>query len=473
MDIRLVLKAVLVNSFSLVLAIFFMVEVQKRIPPRLLMDSQVFMILFFSAVFLFILIRGGINFIFSKVLLRHYYVFRNSFSELNIFLHEGLSTERIISTANKYLKQGLGLAWIYYFDVLNQKVITIPNKNPIIEGKITTKQIFDEQLNIYVKTLHTPKFFYGAELEAFPQASNSPIAILPLWNKGELRGYFVLGPQLGLTGLSFEEIQQLHHAWAHMETAFDRALLYEGLEQKVQAQVKDVTYKNKKLKELVKNRLDFIQLTSHQLRTPITSLSGALQLLLHNNINDQDHEEMIQLAYDKSKELTAIVDGVLKLARLEKGEDPKDTNDFVNLNEVFASLLPVIEASAHAKGLSVEFEPIAKATIVGNKLYLEQAFYNLLENAIHHTQEGGIKISFKEEGSLITTSVSDSGTGIPLDLRERIFSRRTLGTDSKGTGLGLYIAKTIIDAHPEGKIWFESDSDGTTFLVSLKKFHQD
>ncbi|GAC1414410.1 MAG: hypothetical protein NVSMB66_7510 [Candidatus Doudnabacteria bacterium] len=469
MDIRLVMKSVIVNAFSFIISVAFTVYGHDYFRQSFT-DYQSFALLFLGAITLFVLTRGIFSWLFSYFFLKNYFTFRNSFDELNLFLHEEINTDRIITLVNKNIKEGLGLSWIYYFDSIKHKAIFEPNTNPIEAKVIESDQIYDSGFNDYASGVHSAKFFYGVEFEAFPKISNAPIAILPLWNKGENRGYFVLGPQRSLSGLSLEETHKLQHLWVHMETAYDRALLYEGLEDKVKAQVEDIIYKDRKLKELVQNRLDFIQITSHQLRTPITSLSGALQLVLGRRVDEDQREELVALAYQKSKELSNTIDGVLKIARLEQGEDPKETSECVNLNFVFASLLPVVEAAAKAKNLAVDFQPIAKPMVRGNELYLEQAFYNLLENAIQYTNEGAVRIYFKEEKDFITTCIEDTGDGIAEDLQPRIFSRKSLGINSKGTGLGLYIVKTIVDAHPEGKIYFESGTIGTTFFVKLNRF---
>jgi signal transduction histidine kinase len=470
LDIRLVFKSVLVNTFSLFLVIVAVVSAHGFVQRQILSDRESFTVLFFFAIFGFIALRSGFSWIFSKFFLKDYHLFQGSFRDLNVFLHEEINSERIILTANKYLKIGLGLDWVYYFDVQRNKLIFAPNLNPVSEGKVTIEQVNDEGFSSYVRSLHALKFFYGAELGAFPNVGKAPIAIMPLRNKGEMCGYFVLGPQNSLKGLSFEETQKLQHVWAHIETAYDRALLYQSLEEKVRAQVQDITFKDRKLKETLENKLDFMQVTSHQLRTPITSLNGALQLVISDQVDEDQKQELIQLAYQKSKELNDMISGILKIARLEHADDPKDISECVNLNFVFAGLLPIVEAAARTKDVVIEYDPIAFAEIKGNKLYLEQAFYNILENAVSYSKRGRVRIYFKEEADSVITCIEDGGEGIPEEIRKRIFNRKTSGVDSKGAGLGLYIVKTIVDAHPDATIWFESSEVGTTFFLKLKRY---
>ncbi len=470
-DIRLVFKTMVVNTFSLVIVLMSLAGLQNFIQLRNLTDKQTATFLIAGILLLFLLIRELLDLVFSKLFLKSYLVFKKSFEELNIFLHEEMGSDRLISVGNRYFKKGLGLSWVYYHDLVNDRMIYSPHEDPIQGGKITAEQVKSDEMVNYLGSSRAIKLLYGTELETFPKVSNSPIALLPLWNSGVLMGYFVLGPQRSFNGLSAEETHMLQYSWAHMETAFDRALLWEGLQQKVVAQVEDIEFKNKTLKELLKNRLDFIQVASHQLRTPLTALSGALEILYEGNPDSEERSEMIRMANEKARALSKIITGTLNLARFEQQKSNLGSDfDYVNLNEIFAGLLPIIEAAARAKGVVVDFEPIARAEVKGNKTYLEQAFFNILENAVQQTPDGRIRIHFLEKGESIVTCITDTGSGIDPEIRDKVFNRNVFGGNSRGLGLGLYIVKTIVDEHPGGKVWFETDSNGTTFFVELMRF---
>ncbi|MDB4939939.1 MAG: sensor histidine kinase [Candidatus Doudnabacteria bacterium] len=451
MDIRLVLKSTLVNIFSFAIVTAAVSAGLEAFNAHIMSDSEAFGVLFLAAIIGFLAIRFCFNLLFKKLFMKDYYLFQDSFNELNMFLHEEVSTDKIILVANKYLQLGLGLNWIYYLNYQDHKIVSLLNHHPINDSSLSMEQVLNEQFISYISSSHAVKFFFGVEFEAFPNIANAPIAILPLWNKEILQGCFVLGPQKSLSGLSLDQTQKIQYVWAHIQTAFDRALLYNELEQKVRAQVQDIVYKNKKLKELIRNKLDFIQVTSHQLRTPITSLSGALQLVMDKKTGAEEREELVNLAYIKSKELAESITGILKIARLESAEDSNDTSEQVSLNLVFDALIPIIEAAARAKNITIDYSSGLDLKVRGNKLYLEQAFYNILENAIQHTSQGVIQISFAEDLDRITISIKDNGSGIPDSVRDKIFRKKVLEQSSGGNGLGLYIVKTIIEAHPEGQ----------------------
>ena len=130
--------------------------------------------------------------------------------------------------------------------------------------------------------------------------------------------------------------------------------MYESLRAKVQYQVKNITQQAKRLQELSKSKMDFVQMTSHQLRTPITVLNGALQLLLEEGIELSDKRELIQMAHEKSQQLTRLVSGVLDLARIQKGVlDEASMQHAVALDRVFQNLIPVFETTAYCKKLDL------------------------------------------------------------------------------------------------------------------------
>lgn len=468
LDVRLVFKAVLIYAFSIAVAIIMLVEARDSAYGTFLFSSPIFVLTFFAAIILFILIRNGANWIFSRFFLRSYFNFREDFDSLNLALHEEYQVSDIINAANKFFKHGLRLAWVYYLDARTREVIFEASSDPIVSGALSVDQINDPSLDDYAQTLHSPMFFYGIELSAFPKLSQAPIALLPIWEQGNFQGYFMLGPQLSLNGLSAEETHRIQSAWAHIETAFARARLYENLEQQVDAQVKDITYKNKVLKQMLKDQLDFVQVASHQLRTPITVLNSSLQQALVP-AEPERQQEMVRDAYEHSKSLTILVENILRLAKIENVSQA-EVSERIKLDDIFNEILPIIEAAARPKSLYISCEEMPEGYVIGNKEYLQQAFFNLLENAVQYTELGGVSVGFEKHPENIVVCIEDSGIGIPEKYRDQVFKKHVRTRGSKGIGLGLYIVKTIIDAHPGASISYESGASGTKFFVSLRRY---
>jgi signal transduction histidine kinase len=509
MDVRLVLSAIAVNALSFIISVFVIVSVHAELREDRV-RGPIFALLFVIGLLIFLVARYMLNFLFKKLFLKNYYDFQKNIDELNENLRQQQQPINLAKLVNKSLKKALSLTWIYFYDN-TEKRFYFEEKDSALREKLRARVNFtaDENFQNAAAKLKQPYFFgnsqssilgadvlrgSAAQLPAFANVNprEMPLAVLPLAAKEKTNveksaGYFVLGPQKNFIGISHEQIQKIRDCWSHIQTAYSRALLHQNLENRVSAQVEDIVYKNRRLKEEVNNRMEFVRATSHQLRTPITALSGALQLLLRKFVTKENSEstkkgaveetaleeknenaELVHIAYEKAQQLSEIVSDVLSLTKIQKS-DARETHSVVDLNKIFANLIPVIEPLMKNKGLQLNYEIAADVKVVGNQSYLEQAFFNILENAIAHTNKGGIKIYFKIEPEFIITSIEDSGVGIDLLIQDKIFRKNLHNPKSGGVGLGLYLVKTIINFHPKGHVWFESGPKGTTFFIRLKQ----
>ncbi len=451
LDVRLLIKWIFVNLASLLVVIISFLDFSKYLQIN---ETEAVLGVFAGAL-LFIFFRYVFSEIYKQLFLKNYRNFYYCLDDLNANLRTEQDPARVINLCDEYLKGALQLAWIYFFDERKQKIISEERS-----------QIPDPKLTVLAKSTREPIFFDTPNVTLTPKAA---LALLPIYEGENFRGYFLLGPQQSLWGLSYEQLQKLKSTWAHIQTAYSRALLYQNLESKVRVQVRDITYKNQRLKEIIKGQLDFVQMASHQLRTPVTSLSGSLELLTtHKNLPQADKDELISMAYAKVKSLKQLVTGILDLARLGKDTEELALNK-VDLKQIFNNILPVLMPVAANKNLYIDIAAQNDFTVLGNQSYLEQAFFNILENAVSNTVSGGIKIYFTEEPQFIITAIGDTGAGIPEAIKNKLFRKHV--SANNGVGLGLYMAKAIINAHPQGHVWFESSPQGTTFYVRLRKSH--
>lgn len=462
MDIRLVGKLLVVNALSLLTAIGLALVFERLHPTKNLQSLAVNLIF---GICMFTLFRNFFGQAYQRVFMKNYINARQDLALLNQFLNKELDSRKIILLTNKYIRSALNLAWIYYFDFTKHKAIFGPDQNMENLANLSDRQIFDNKLNRAAQKALEPTFFPTLVFDAFEKSG--PVGILPIRDKGKHFGYFVLGPQVGLNGLSAEEEQKIKSSWLHIKTAFARAVLYEDLENKVHSQVEDITYKNRKLKEVTENRLEFLQMASHQLRTPITALSGSLQLLEEGNLSGKEKSELIKIASDRSKNLANVIKGILNLSKVENTAE-SEISQLTSLKKVFLNILPVLEPKLASRRIFFRASE-ENFDVVGNAMYLEQAFFNILENAIEHTSAGEVSINYIAEPNYVIVAIKDSGPGIEEEYREKIFKKYVRGKQSGGTGLGLYLVKAIISAHPRGHVWFETGDTGTTFFVRLKR----
>lgn len=203
-------------------------------------------------------------------------------------------------------------------------------------------------------------------------------------------------------------------------------------------------------------RQEFTANVSHELKTPLTAISGYAELISSGMTNEQDTKHFAGEIHRSAERLQSLINDIIKLSELDD-EDLKLEFETVNLYEMGQKCVGQMELQAQKNEISLvlEGEPVC---ISGNKTLIEELFYNLCSNAVRYNKRGGkVTILIKEEEGHPIVCVSDTGIGIPKEQQERVFERfyRVDKSRSKltgGTGLGLAIVKHIVaqhDAHIE------------------------
>ena len=230
------------------------------------------------------------------------------------------------------------------------------------------------------------------------------------------------------------------------------------------------------LENLEKMRNSFLASVSHDLRTPMTTISGFIDGITSGAIPPEKHEYYLGVISAEVHRLSRLVSQILDVSRLESGDRKFTFTDF-DVAEVARLILISFEQKIDEKRLEVEFDAQEDdMPVYADKDAIYQVVYNLCHNAIKFSSEGGrfsIKIS-RCENKKIRFSVFDEGKIIPDEDLNLVFDRfyksdKSRGLDKSGVGLGLYISKTIIEAHGE-KIFVRSEEGfGTEFSFTLKE----
>jgi two-component system phosphate regulon sensor histidine kinase PhoR len=230
-----------------------------------------------------------------------------------------------------------------------------------------------------------------------------------------------------------------------------------------------------RLKALENIRRDFVANVSHELKTPITSIKGFLETLREGALKDPEHaERFLDIIIKHTDRLTAIVDDLLSLSRIERdAEKGEIALQDRRIAEVLDAVSKACRKRAQLKDIKLEFE--ADDTIVAqiNATLLEQAIVNLVDNAVKYSEpDQTVIVRAEKMGEEAVIKVVDEGCGIPRDHLERIFERfyrvdKARSRKVGGTGLGLAIVKHIVSAHG-GRITVESSiGKGSTFSIYL------
>jgi two-component system NtrC family sensor kinase len=229
----------------------------------------------------------------------------------------------------------------------------------------------------------------------------------------------------------------------------------------------DISY----LKEVDRLKTDFVNTVSHDIRTPLTSIMGYVELIKRGGEVNQMQRDYIRRVQSSVHHITSLISEVLNLGRIEVGVNEEFTN--VSLEPILKEMLieqkQLIDENKQILEVKI---PAELPQIFGDPTQLRQMIENLLGNARKYTPEGG-KISFtiQVETEQIILQVADTGCGIPLEEQAKIFDRfyraSNVTPEVSGTGLGLAITKSVVENH-RGRIWVDSMIDkGSVFTVVL------
>jgi two-component system phosphate regulon sensor histidine kinase PhoR len=230
-----------------------------------------------------------------------------------------------------------------------------------------------------------------------------------------------------------------------------------------------------RLQALETVRRDFVANVSHELKTPITAVKGALETLLEGALQEDPEaaRRFLQSAARQSDRLASIIDDLLSLSRLEQQEGEALERQDALLEGIARGAIQLCQAKADAKGIALELEAEAGLTAAVNPQLLEQALTNLIDNAIKYSSPGStVWISLRHTAGGVALSVKDRGIGIPPKDLPRVFERfyrvdKARSRELGGTGLGLAIVKHIMLAHG-GSVRAESEPGaGSTFTIEL------
>jgi two-component system phosphate regulon sensor histidine kinase PhoR len=233
----------------------------------------------------------------------------------------------------------------------------------------------------------------------------------------------------------------------------------------------DITH----LRRLETIRRDFVANVSHELKTPITSIKGFVETLIDGAINQpEDARRFLAIIAKQSDRLSSIIEDLLSLSRIEqeaeKGQVPLSRT---RLADMLASAIQLCQPRAQARHIDVHLDCPADLEGNVNARLLEQAFVNLLDNAIKYSEPNhAVRITASKSGHELMVSFQDSGCGIDREHLSRLFERfyrvdKARSREMGGTGLGLAIVKHIVQAH-HGRVQVESTpGKGSTFSIRL------
>lgn len=229
--------------------------------------------------------------------------------------------------------------------------------------------------------------------------------------------------------------------------------------------------------ELERMKLDFVAMSAHELRTPLTSIRGYLELLKRDTSPklNPDEQQILSRIEIATIQLTGLMENILSVSKIESGTYVLNT-EAVDWLKLIQERIEEFQSEAQNRNLTLTLLPPDHdiPLVEVDLLRITEVLNNLITNALHYTRAGSVAITVEHNSAnnLVVTHITDTGQGIPPDALPHMFEKffrvsGMLEQGSKGTGLGLYIAKSIVTMH-KGEIWVDSTvNEGSTFSFSL------
>lgn len=304
---------------------------------------------------------------------------------------------------------------------------------------------------------------------------NDIALIIPLFVQENLIGVLALGNKKSGDTYNNQDINTLKIIGGQSAIAIENARLYDELkdfnvklEEEVRRKTAELRKANANLKQLDKAKSEFISIASHQLRTPLTVIKGYISMMKEGSFGPVPEPIMQNLdkVYLSNERLIGLVENLLDISRIESGRQEFIWSK-VDITAKAKEIIETLKNNAEQKGLKLILaKPEGNIPIiVADDAKLHEVMMNFIDNSIKYTKEGKIEVILRANPKgMVTFCVKDTGIGVSKDIQEKLFQKFTRGKDSfrihtEGVGLGLYVAKMLIDAH-KGKIWVDSEGEG-------------
>ena len=238
---------------------------------------------------------------------------------------------------------------------------------------------------------------------------------------------------------------------------------------------------NARLRELDRQKSEFVSITSHQLRTPLTAIKGYSSMLLDGSFGKlcKGSIEPVEKIYRSSQRLVGVVEDFLNVTRIEQGRMSYDFRP-VDMHHICENVVEELSFGARDKGLDLIFTCGKPGAIVSaDQGKIRQVALNLVDNAVKYTEKGKVEVCLRDDDPKhVVFEVVDTGIGIPEEFKKRMFEKFSRADNSgayhaNGSGIGLYIVKEIVEAH-KGTISVDSkEGKGATFTVTLPRVKEE
>lgn len=301
--------------------------------------------------------------------------------------------------------------------------------------------------------------------------------VIPLKTENELEGLLILGEKLSGDMYNQQDLRVFEIIAPELAVAITNAKSFEKIEkfnvtlrQEIKKATSELEKKNEQLRELDKAKDEFISMASHQLRTPLTAIKGYLSMLLEGDAGEirVSQYDFVNEAYQGANRMVGLINDLLNVSRMETGRfflEPVE----VDLDRVIQEEVKQLQNHAKEKKLSLKYEKKGKVpSVLADETKIRQVIMNFMDNAIYYTTQGGVSVTLEADKSHVIFKVTDTGIGVPKAQQKNLFTKFYRADNARhvrpdGTGLGIYLAKRVMDDHCGELIFHSEEGKGSTF----------
>jgi signal transduction histidine kinase len=484
MDIKLVMRRYSVFTFSIASILILTTIVRyfinlRYLEENLLVDTVVLIV----AILLYARVKEYYYKIANKYFFSSLYDAKQVIAEISDKLRSSIETKKIYKFIYETLDSAVHVKafGILSFNEKNQNYYIEYNKGFNAGNKI--KFSADKYFNAVFISRNESIVIEELKHSSLNKESKKTLNMLsklkveiitPLNVKDKTVGLLTLGPKESGDMYNEEDLSVLKTVGAQAAIAIENAFLFQEtknfnkkLKKEIRLATKELRQANEKLKKLDQAKSEFISIASHQLRTPLTVIKGYVSMMLEGSFGKilPEQKDSLKKVFQSSERLIHLIENLLNISRIESGR-LQFSYEMMNFEELVENVIEELETTAKKKKLKLIYKKPKKTfpKVRIDREKIRQVIMNLIDNAIKYTEKGEVEIELKLIKNKIFFSVSDSGMGIEKGDMLNLFKKfsRGQGTSvihTEGTGLGLYVARQMIENH-KGKIWAESEGKG-------------
>ncbi len=412
----------------------------------------------------------------NRVFYRHHYDSEEVISNFTKILVSELDLNRVLKQTITELSEKLHIQF-------GQLIIFNDNKVYRVEhyGLLPKRLMIAPELAKLDKGILIADELESGERKEIMDTHNIRVSMI-LRTRDEFIGYLLLGDKLSGGIYSGQDLELLEIIGKELAVAISNAKAYAEIQEfnlTLQARIDHATNRlrlaNRHLKELDHAKDEFISMASHQLRTPLTTIKGYLSMMQEGDAGKltKAQEEFVGYAFGSSERMVNLISDLLNVSRLSAGRFLIQTKP-TDMAAMISDEVRQLQTHATAKNLKLIFEPPVKnlplAEVDDNKT--RQVIMNFIDNAIYYTKQGEVRVILKQSGDRIRLEVRDTGIGVPDSAKRKLFSKFFRADNAQivrpdGTGLGLYLAKRVIEDQGGTIIFNSEEGKGSTFGFEL------